>query len=96
MGETLSDALRREVEEETGWTVAVERLVDFFEYVERDPEDRVVYHYVVADFCCRYRAGRLRAGSDVSDARLVPVDEIENYDLNSEAMAMIRKALESA
>jgi 8-oxo-dGTP diphosphatase len=94
LGETLEDALVREVVEETGLDVAVASFVDLFQYVERDPEGLVVYHYVVADYVCRRRGGSLRAGSDVSDARFVPVSAIAPYELNPEALRMIASVLQ--
>jgi 8-oxo-dGTP diphosphatase len=90
LGERLEDALAREVLEETGLSVDVVSLVELFQYVERDGNERVRYHYVVADYLCRKRDGAPRAGSDVSDARFVPVERLASYELNPDALRMIR------
>lgn len=92
LGERLEQALVREVFEETGLAVDGARLVDLFQYVERDRRGRILYHYVVADYLCRLRGGDLHSGSDVSDARFVPVDGLAPYQLNPEAMRMISMA----
>ncbi len=38
--------------------------------------ERVRFHYVLVDFVCRPTGGVLRAASDVSEARWLPLDEI--------------------
>jgi ADP-ribose pyrophosphatase YjhB (NUDIX family) len=90
LGERMEDALVREVQEETAWCVRVEKQLALFDYIERDEADRVRYHYVLADFLCHYVAGELQAGSDVLDARLVPLAELSQYDLTSKALEVIQ------
>jgi 8-oxo-dGTP diphosphatase len=65
-GETLTDALHREVLEETGLTVTVERLVS----LNSDPAFQIIAYpdgsrvqFVTALFACRVTGGTLR-GSD--------------------------------
>ena len=64
-GETLAQAISREVREETGLVVEVGALVCV---VERIAED---YHYVILDYCARVIGGKLGAASDVRDASFV-------------------------
>jgi ADP-ribose pyrophosphatase YjhB (NUDIX family) len=92
VGERIEDALVREVEEETGWKVRVERLVELFDYVDRDEQDRVRYHYVIADYLCELVGGELKAGSDVTDVRLVPLHEISELGLTVKALEVVEKA----
>jgi 8-oxo-dGTP diphosphatase len=94
LGERLEEALAREVLEETGIRVAVGSLSGLYEYIERDEDDRVVHHYVVADYRCRFLEGEPQASSDVDEARFVPTSELQSYALNDEALRMIREALE--
>ncbi len=69
-GEYLSDALRREVAEETGLEVDVQELVGILEVVG-DP------HYVILDYFTEVTGnGAPIAADDVSDARWVPLDEV--------------------
>lgn len=95
LGETLEDALRREVLEETGWTVRVGKQLALFDFIEKD-EGRVRYHYVLADFFCERIEGDLRAGSDVTDVRLVSPDEFAGYDLTAKALEVFRDGLKLA
>ena len=69
-GEYLSDALRREVAEETGLEVDVQELVGILEVVG-DP------HYVILDYFAEVTGDAAPvAADDVSDARWVPLDEV--------------------
>jgi ADP-ribose pyrophosphatase YjhB (NUDIX family) len=92
-GERLVEALRREVEEETGLVVDVGPVVEVFDRILRDDEGRVRYHYVLVDYLCRPREGHLRAGSDVSEAAVVDPTALDPYGLTPKARAVIAAAL---
>ncbi len=74
-GETDIAAAAREIREETGLDVAVGELVGS---VERDGGDGVVY--VIRDYACTVRGGRLVAGDDAADARWVTPAELAALD----------------
>jgi 8-oxo-dGTP diphosphatase len=73
--EYLADALRREVQEETGLEVDVGELAGFFEVIGDGT------HYVIMDFLATYTgAEEPRPGDDVDRARWVPLDDIASLD----------------
>ena len=73
--EYLSDALRREVSEETGLAIEVGELAGFFEVIGDDD------HYVIMDFLCTYSgADEPRPGDDVDRVRWVPLEDVPSLD----------------
>lgn len=93
LGETLADAVRREVLEETGLVVDVGPLVDVIERVQHDEAGNIEYHFVVADYKCRRLGGTLASGSDASDARWVDPAGLGDFHVTDTAMIVVRKAL---
>src|SRR3989344_7448935 len=65
LGETLEEAVVRELKEETGLTVRLVKLVEAFERIIRDDSGRPRYHYVLLDYLCEPVEGSARPGSDV-------------------------------
>jgi 8-oxo-dGTP diphosphatase len=96
VGETLEAAVTREIHEETGLEVEVGPVIEVFDRITRDPDQRVRYHYVLVDYLCFQVGGELRAGSDVDDAVLVAPGELGPYRLTSKATAVIERALQLA
>ena len=59
VGETLIEAVRREVVEETGLSVGDIGLLDVGDLLEYDKEGRVEYHYVITYFRCHPELERI-------------------------------------
>jgi ADP-ribose pyrophosphatase YjhB (NUDIX family) len=91
LGETLEEAIRREVLEETGLAVEVLDTVQAFDRISRDDAGRVRYHYVLIDFLCRVTGGSLVCATDAVEARWATSDELEG--LTPLTIEVIRKAL---
>jgi 8-oxo-dGTP diphosphatase len=94
VGETLADAVAREVREETGLDVQVTALVDVLDRVHRGSDGRVEYHFVLLDYKCRVVSGTLSPGSDAADARWVHCDDLPAYDLRDPAVRVVRAAFQ--
>lgn len=93
VGETLQEAARREIKEETHLDIRVGPLLELFERIQRDG-DRVVYHYIIADFLGLKTRGILKAASDVKAARFVRRSELFKYHLTDIAQRVIARAFE--
>jgi len=70
LGESLTDGVVREVREETGLVVEPVELIELLDRIHR-ADERVRYHYVIADYLCRVTGGALRAASDAAAVRWV-------------------------
>jgi 8-oxo-dGTP diphosphatase len=95
LGESLSDAARREVKEETGLDVYPEAIIETFDRVHRDPDGRIRYHFVIVDFVCESHDGDAVAGSDAEAVAWVSATELDAYGVNPHAAAVIKKGLEA-
>jgi 8-oxo-dGTP diphosphatase len=82
-GETLREAIAREVREETGIDIEVEGLAGIAERILPDDEGKTEYHYVILDFWARPKSRDLTPGDDASEARWVPVGELNDYELTA-------------
>jgi 8-oxo-dGTP diphosphatase len=94
LGETLEQAICREVLEETGLVVATLDIVRAFDRISRDDQGRVRYHYVLIDFLCRVTGGALACATDALEARWATVDELNG--LTPLTIEVIHKAFEMA
>jgi mutator protein MutT len=94
LGETLEQAICREVQEETGLIVETVDIVQVFDRISRDPEGRVRYHYVLIDFLCRIAGGSLACATDALEGRWATANELEG--LTPLTVEVIRKALRMA
>jgi ADP-ribose pyrophosphatase YjhB (NUDIX family) len=82
LGETLADAVEREVREETGAVVQFRRVVDAYSNVVRDERHSVRFHYVVVYSLCTYTEGEIKASSDAAAVAWVSRSEVEQLDMH--------------
>jgi 8-oxo-dGTP diphosphatase len=80
-GEDLREAVVREVAEETGLEVVVERFAGWAERIRADGDEP--YHFVILDFLVAVLDPTAEpvAASDAADARWVPIGELESMAL---------------
>ena len=93
LGETVRDAAVRETKEECGLDVELTRdaPMDEHDILKLDEKGRLWYHYVLLQFLARPICGVLEPTSDVTDARWVQFEEVENYDLAESVRCFFRK-----
>lgn len=83
-GETLREAVEREVAEETGLVV---RCGAYLGFVERISDGA---HYVIHDFSATSSAtGPLRAGDDAAEVAWVPISDLASVDLVDGMLAFL-------
>jgi ADP-ribose pyrophosphatase YjhB (NUDIX family) len=93
LGESLQEAVRREIKEETTLDVTVGPIIETFDRVHRDDRGRIRYHFVIVDFVCWPDGGEAVPASDADGVAWVSVNEIDDYAVNAHAKAVIEKGL---
>jgi 8-oxo-dGTP diphosphatase len=81
VGETLEQAVEREVFEETGVRVNPVELVTIFDSINKDDLGRVQFHYILFEYLCEYVSGDVRAGDDAPDAKWITLDNLDSLNI---------------
>jgi 8-oxo-dGTP diphosphatase len=93
LGESLADAARREIKEETNLDIEVGPIIETFDRVHRDDQGRIRYHFVIVDFVCWSDSGEAVPGSDADGVAWVTAPEIDQYKVNAHAAEVLRRGL---
>lgn len=94
LGETVAEAGRREVMEETGVSIAIDSLVDVVDFIDRDAVGAIRYHYTLVDLSADWVAGEARAGGDAAEATWVAASRLDEIGLWQETLRVIRLSAE--
>ena len=94
LGETIREAARREVREETGLEIGIFGLIDVVDSVRSDADDKIEYHYTLIDLAGYSVGGTLMAGGDAQDCRWFTRTEINAMDIWSETKRIISLAVD--
>jgi ADP-ribose pyrophosphatase YjhB (NUDIX family) len=82
LGETLHEAVRREVREECGVEIEPGPVLDVVDAILRDDDGRIRFHFVVTYVGARYISGEPHAASDAADARWAAGDDLDALDMH--------------
>lgn len=93
LGETLVEALRREIREEVSIKIQIGGLIGVFDRIYRDPQTRVKYHYVLVDYWGWMDSGRPSPATDISAIRLVPIEDVRALEIDLELKETILEAI---
>ena len=85
-GESVENAVIREVKEETGLECEIAKLVGVYSDPDRDPRG----HYVSVCYLLRVRGGELRADSDAEEVKVFKLSELP--ELAFDHSKMVRDA----
>jgi len=94
LGETYSEAAKRELLEECSIEIEIERLLDVTDYILRDEQQRIKYHFVLLYLLARHQKGTVKAQSDAADARWVPTEKIGKFDTHPHLKVLLEKVMQ--
>ena len=92
IGETVTDAAKRELLEETGVKVDQLLLVDVVDSIIPGVEGKIKYHYTLVGYMGRWLSGETRPGDDAQEVRWVCLNEIDSFSLLEKTINIIYKA----
>ncbi len=93
LGETVREAARRELREETGVEAAVTVLLDVVDSITRDDGGAIAYHYTLDDFLAVWHGGEARAGGDAAEVIWADLEDLAPFELWDETLRLIRLGL---
>lgn len=92
LGETVYDAGKREVLEETGIECEIEGVQEIDDQIYLDSEGKVEVHTVIIRLLARYIGGEMKADSDAADAGWFTVDELDKLPIPEKLREIILRA----
>ena len=91
-GETLAEAALRELAEETGVVARILGFNDHVQVVEREPDGRVVRHFVVASFVAEWVSGEGTIGPEARQIAWVRPDAAAQLPTTPDLLRILASA----
>ena len=92
LGETVTQAARRELMEETGVEVNELTLIDVIDIMVPDEEGEILYHYIVVDYRAYWMSGECSPGDDALDVQWFNLSKLGSISLLNKTRKIIFKA----
>ncbi len=91
-GETLHEAVMREVREETSLLVEPLGLAGYREVIARDADDRVERHFVILPFAARWISGEVVLNEELAEAHWLAPAELAGLTTTEGLADIVRAA----
>ena len=93
LGETVFEAARREIMEETALEVEILGLIDVVDGIKTDDQGRVQFHYTLVDVVAQSKHGEAVAGDDAVAVGWYRLADLTDLGLWSETERIIRESV---
>ncbi len=94
VGESLIEAVAREVREETALEIEPLALAGFRELIMRDDDNRVVRHFVILSFAARWQSGDVQLNEELDEAHWLLPSEIAGLKTTEGLSEIVAAAFE--
>src|SRR5262249_44317514 len=98
-GETLTEAVKREIMEETGLNIEPITLAGYREAIARDDDGRVKRHFIILPFAARWISGEPRLNAELTEAHWLKLEDLKGlktteglYEIVAAAFDLMRAA----
>lgn len=94
LGETLEEAVIREVLEETALTIEPVELIGFRQAIVRDADGRVERHFVILPFAARFIGGEIALNEELAEAHWLKPADVSGLKTTEGLAAIVTAAAE--
>jgi len=96
LGETVMEAVHRELLEETGVIIEQPALLDVVDIIVPDGIGKILYHYTLVDYQAEWLSGECRSGDDADAVKWFTFEELNSLGLLEITREVILKAFRNS
>ena len=96
LGETVMEAVHRELLEETGVIIEQPALLDVVDVIVPDRIGKIQYHYTLVDYQAKWLSGECRSGDDADAVKWFTFEELNSLGLLEITREVILKAFRNS
>ncbi|HKM39552.1 MAG TPA: NUDIX hydrolase [bacterium] len=89
LGETLAEAVSREVKEECNLDTEVGPPIAVLDSIVHDDQQQIMFHYTLVDFWVNSIRGRLECSSDAKEVQWVPLATVPTLQLTQGLVGLL-------
>ncbi|MDI6743408.1 MAG: NUDIX hydrolase [Smithella sp.] len=90
LGETMQECAAREILEETGVRINVKDCAYVFDYIEREDEGKIKFHFAIVDYAADYVSGDPQGSDDALEARWLSAEDLQTMPVAINTMNALR------
>ena len=96
LGETVMEAVHRELLEETGVNIEQTALLDVVDVIVPDGIGKIQYHYTLVNYQAKWLSGKCRSGDDADAVKWFTIEEQNSFELLEITRKVILKAFRNS